>query len=154
MRAGQIQLGAGGWLGRARAGGRGGGEQACGGTETRQRRRLHHLPPQPSPSIFYSSPWVSFCICVFGFFALYFLSLCPQSHISTRWPVSIKIKPLEASSWQTIQGLLLHLGSLICVMCKDLPGTLQECTTETRLKRLENRSHVVYYPPNLTKRVR
>lgn len=65
------------------------------------------------------------------FFAFYLQSLCPSSHTSTRWPVRIKIKPLEASSCQTIHVLLLHLGSLICIMCENLPGTLQEFNTET-----------------------
>lgn len=49
--------------------------------------------------------------------------------------------------------LLLHLGSLICIMRENLPGILQEVTPETRLRRLGNRGQDVHYPPNSPKRV-
>ena len=76
--------------------------------------------------------------------------LCPSSHISTRWPVRIKIKALGASSCQTICVLLLHLGSVICIMWENLPGTLQEFTPEIKWKGLENRGHHVHDPSNWT----
>lgn len=45
----------------------------------------------------------------------------------------IKIQALEASSCLTIRVLLLHLGSQSC----PLPGTLEEFTPQTGLKRLK-----------------
>lgn len=142
MRAGQIQLGVGGWQGW----GRGGVSLWRDGNQAAEEVTSPPAPALPLHLLlcgfFFGGGWGGF----------YLQSLCPSSHTSTRWPVRIKIKPLEASSCQTTHVLLLHLGSLICIMCENLPGTLQEFTTETQLKRLENRSHDVYYPPNFLKK--
>lgn len=135
----QVQLHVGSCSGPSASSGREPRGQAAADVHD-PRPRLNPAPPPFAPYLgFWGQGW----ICVFPH--LRSLSIF---HTSTRWPVRIKIKAPEASGCQTICVLLLHLGSLICIMYESLPETLWEFTPETRLKGLESRGHNVHCPSN------
>lgn len=105
---------------------------------------LYARPAPPCPSTFSSHLAFLFLICVLSSSQIS-LSIFPR-----QLQMACEDQNTSACgiSSQTICVLLLPLGSLICILCENMPGTLKEFNPGTKLEGLENRHHHVHERSN------